>query len=122
MARYSKKQIAESREALRELFAIGATVDVKLVSVARSGMSRRLRFYVDRSEPGKSILEDVTEDVAVLLGCSTNDKGMKIDGCGMDMGFAAVSDLGYALFTEAECKGKTHNNSRGYALKHNWLN
>jgi hypothetical protein len=59
-------------------------------------------------------------------------------GCGMDMGFAAVYGLSYALFgkgfecTGPNCPANDHSNGDrdytphmhsdgGYALKHRWL-
>ena len=55
--------------------------------------------------------------------------GIKIGGCGMDMGFAIVYALGRKLFPEGfKVNGRGRNgdtsgwdNDGGYALKHRWL-
>ncbi len=65
--------------------------------------------------------------------------GVKMGGCGMDMGYHLVNNLGYALFpngvpcTGEDCPSNDHNNGDrdytagklhrdgGYAFRHRWL-
>lgn len=53
-------------------------------------------------------------------------QGIKIGGCGMDMGFALVYDLGATLWPKGTPKPHGKRNGEpdsegGYALKHSWL-
>lgn len=57
---------------------------VQVVSVSRSGMTRRMRvFYVDTARQ----LIEITGTIARAIDWSRNDQGVKVDGCGMDMRF-----------------------------------
>jgi len=62
-------------------------------SVAKSGMSRRIKLYVVND--GDIIR--VSHLVAKILELNLNDNGVRIDGCGMDMGFAMVDSLEWKL-------------------------
>lgn len=62
-------------------------------SVAKSGMSRRIKLYV--AIDGDIIR--ISHLAAKILESNLNDNGIRIDGCGMDMGFAMVNDLEYRL-------------------------
>lgn len=62
-------------------------------SVAKSGMSRRIKLYVVND--GDIIR--VSHLVAKILELNMNDDGVRINGCGMDMGFAMVDSLEWKL-------------------------
>jgi hypothetical protein len=62
-------------------------------SVAKSGMSRRIKLYVVND--GDIIR--VSHLVAKILELNMNDDGIRINGCGMDMGFAMVDSLEWKL-------------------------
>ena len=109
--------------------------DIHIVNrhVSRSGMSRRLDFYLLRK--GKLIY--ITPHVAEITDNrrSKVDHALVIGGCGMDMGFAVVYDLSRKLFPNGFYIGKDDyprngsdsiRSSRidpdgGYALKHQWI-
>ena len=98
--KYTAEQVREACDALHDLtiealngarpaYAIGHGIQVNAIvrSVSRSGMSRCIDFMVLRNECAWRI----TRDVARLLGLKFNpDKGLKVDGCGMDMGFHCI--------------------------------
>lgn len=72
----------------------GDTVNCILRHVSRSGMSRSI-----------SLLKgdiDITYYAALAMGDKIDQKngGIKIGGCGMDMGFSLVYNLGYCLFPD----------------------
>ena len=46
---------------------------------------------------------------AYLFGEEPPKDGYRVGGCGMDMGFHLVHELGYRLFND------------GYSLKHEWI-
>lgn len=98
--KYTKDQIAEACDDLRATtllalqgsrpaFAIGHGIQVHAIvrHVSKSGMSRRIDFFVLRNEWADCI----TRRIAILLGMPFHpDKGLKVDGCGMDMGFHCI--------------------------------
>ena len=113
----------EAIKVLREELKPGDTINTILRHVSRSGMSRSV-----------SLLKgdwDITYLAALSMGDKIDQKhgGIKIGGCGMDMGFALVYNLGYALFPDGFAvegigrNGDTSgwDNDGGYALKQRWL-
>ena len=123
MAKHSKKEVQEAFDTLRKMLKPGDTVHTILDNVSRSGMSRDIRVVVLRD--GEALHPNYS--VSVLLGYprAKHGDGMRVGGCGMDMGFHIVHSLGYALFgEEAEHgTGKPANELRKAiyeADKHYW--
>lgn len=122
---------------LRELLHPGDEVQCILRSVARSGMSREISFGVIKD----GVFNDISYRVAKALDLRLGDKGVKVSGGGMDMGFSVVYALSHALFREFVCVGdkegrhcpsNDHSNGdrnyqphahsdSGYALRHRWI-
>lgn len=81
----------------------GRAVKAIVSSVSRSGMSRRIEFYATGTEvdyngkarEGKPSIDRITWAIAYVLGYPMNDQGLRVDGCGMDMCFATISNLNY---------------------------
>lgn len=137
MARYSKQEIEESRAALRKLCPPGTTVYTVLRHVSRSGMMRNISLQVVKA----GNVQDITWHVARVLGYPirhasgwVQDRGLSVNGCGMDMGFHLVNALSYALHgrkprgegAAAENAGRFFKPRRGhyragYSLNHRWL-
>jgi hypothetical protein len=101
----SEKNAAQvdSLATLRKLLMPGDTVTTIVRSVASSGMSRRITLLVARDNE----VRDITWDVARAFGESVKqrgqyvqDAGLWVAGCGMDMCFATVYNLGRMLFPE----------------------
>jgi len=134
----------EARSALLdpEAYGIapGMTIHTVLRHVSASGMTRwisPLRLVPDGA--GETV-HDLTYMAGRLLGYPRNGRheGLKVGGCGSDMGFEVVYSLGRALFPNGyECTGPgcnsndhangdrdysphTHKDG-GYALKHRWI-
>lgn len=106
MAKYSKTEIAESREYLAALLKSGDTVYTKVDHVSKSGMSRIISAYIIRDNTPTNI----SRHVAVAIGANFDSDrwGVKMGGCGMDITFALVYNLSRALFSEGhECTGST---------------
>ena len=117
--KYSKDRVEENLARLHELLKPGDTVVCVLRSVAKSGMSRRIDFYTTG-------LDYLTHSIAVVHGDAEPRNGLRVDGCGMDMGFSVVYNLGYILWSKGtDVPHGTRNNepdsTGGYALKHRWL-
>lgn len=127
MARLTKTQLAEraeSLELLRKTLAPGETVYTVMRHVSRSGMSRDIDVY-KLTNDGPLWL---TYHVAKVLGyrIAAHDRGLKIGGCGMDMGFAIVYELGHALWPNGTEEPHGTRNGEpdrdgGYALKQRWM-
>ena len=142
----TKKQTADQEEAraqLREILKPGDTVSTVLRHVSSSGMSRSISPVIC-GEDGPT---DLTWLVVRALGDRFDQKngGIKVGGCGMDMGFHLVYNLSYTLFPDgfscigdggdkwgARCPSCDHSNGDrdytphthtdgGYALRHRWL-
>lgn len=146
----TKAELAERAEAakeLRKLLRPGTTVLVKLNHVSKSGMRRVVDLYVVKGGD----LRRITWSAAKALGWGYQrspggTEGLKLDGCGMDMGFHAVYTLSSVLYPKGarcigrgkrhgdRCPSNDHSNERtedytpgrvhsdgGYALRHRWI-
>ena len=112
------KGVSDKELAIQELFEnyIGdhnLTVYTVLRSVSASGMTRHISFKVAEN----SNIYDITYLVARVLGERLNDRNgyntIKVNGCGMDMGFHMVYNLSSVLY---------HGQERaGYVLSQRWL-
>lgn len=134
-----KKSDIEKQEAIESLRNMGIkpgdTIFTKMVHRSRSGMSRVIDLFVIKdNEPLR-----ISWSAGILLeGYDKRHEGCKASGCGMDMGFHLVHNLGYVLFPYGfECIGKNcpsndhsngdrnyephHHSSGGYALRQRWL-
>ena len=88
----TKKELSnESKKYLKSLISEDSKLIISIKSVSKSGMSRRMRVYTQN-------LTDITQDVARLIEASTNDKGLLVTGCGMDMTFWLANTITYYLF------------------------
>lgn len=118
MSRYTKAEQEEARETLRATFPPGSTAKLILSKVSRSGMSREIRVLTEDDF-------DASHAVAVALGLSTGkgwSAGVRIGGCGMDMGLALIDGLSYELY------GKPVDQSRAWnpedatgGIKYKWI-
>lgn len=109
-----KTKREESLEKLRKWMPKGSTVYTILRHVSRSGMQRVIGVVVIDHANGTSsepIVFHPNHAVASVLDWSMHPKidGVKVSGCGMDMGFHLVYQLSSVLHGD------------GYALKQQWL-
>jgi hypothetical protein len=142
------KMKAESAHDLLELLKPGDTVKTILRHCSRSGMSRRISLVIARD----SEVTDITWDAARVMGDPIKQggkyvqaAGLVVGGCGMDMGFHVVYNLGRYLWPDGfvcpgetcqsndhsnnhgeewrrkNFKGQRHTGDGGYALKQAWL-
>lgn len=118
---YSQQAQAEAIQNLRaHRIKPGETVYTIVRHVALSGMSRVIDCYIMRKN--KPVW--IGYNVARVLGYKWNsDKnGMIVSGCGMDMCFSVVYDLGATLWPKGTRKPHGMRNgipdsTGGYALK-----
>lgn len=110
-------------EQIKKFVRPGSKIFVKCSHVARSGMSRHLGLYVAH----EGDLVRLTGYAADLLDYRLAKSGdLVIGGCGMDMGFAVVYELGSALWPKGTDEPHGTRNGEpdsagGYALKHCWM-
>ena len=118
MSKASKADRDEAIERLRKYLRPGDTVTCILRSVSRSGMSRRIDFY--KLAPNGDTVDKfyLSGSIGTALGWSCDNKGLRVAGCGMDMGFHVVHELGYALFGRCE---RPENERGDWPLRHEWL-
>jgi hypothetical protein len=104
----------EALKSLTKALKAGDTVYSVLRNVSRSGMSRQIDFYVIGKDRKPWCISGLIRHVS---GYACTESGaLKVNGCGMDMGFHVVNNLSMTLF----CPDKyTHDGA--YALNHAWL-
>lgn len=128
MAKVSKTRKEECRAALLKILKPGDTVHCILRHVSRSGMMRHIDFYTmqtnDKGAPDMRWLSTYIADLGEYS--QTNNGALKVGGCGMDMGFSVVYNLGAQLWPNGTAKPHGRRNGEpdsagGYALKHQWL-
>jgi len=116
-----KKEYA--RKVLLEWLKPGDTVKTVVRNCSRSGMSRAITLIAPNCE-------NIDYYAATVMGSKVDDNngGIKIGGCGMDMGFALVYELGRALWPDGDGKYIRERNGNkgpekdgGYLLNHRWL-
>ena len=102
----TKEEKQKARESLTAWLKPTNTVFTILRHVSRSGMMRHISLLTFKNN--QPILLDY--NVSMLMEYPMAKKeGLKVSGCGMDMGFHLVYELSYALFKD------------GYKLNHRWL-
>lgn len=99
----NKTDRAESIETLRNMLRPGDAVTCTVLHVSKSGMSRSIMLQVPgKREDGALFIRDISWLVAKAIGERFDDKngGVVMTGCGMNMCFAAVYNLGRVLFPD----------------------
>jgi hypothetical protein len=135
--KHTKQEVEEARGRLLELLKPGDTVYTVLRHVSRSGMSRVISLYVIVDGEPRWLDGYASRVMGTTL--DRDREGLKIGGCGMDMGFALVYDLSYCLWpkgvpcTGEHCLSNDHSNGDrdytvgkvhqdgGYALRQRWM-
>ena len=124
MTKATKTETAASLAHLRSVLKPGAEVFTQLRHVSKSGMTRWLDVYTVIDGSIRNITWDVCA-AADFTFCSRRH-ALKIEGCGMDMGFQAVYCLGHAIWPAGTLEPHGTRNGEpdtngGYALRQRWL-
>lgn len=98
-------QIDEAKAQLRKWIKPGDTVHTILDHVSRSGMSRDIRVVLLKG--GEALHPNYSVSIALGYTRASKGDGIRVGGCGMDMGFHIVHSLGYALFGHEAEHGTT---------------
>ena len=115
---------ASALKTLRKLKP-GTTIYFVVTHVARSGMQRSIEFYIPtRDHDRKPTITRITWEMSRVLGYRVDQKngGLVVGGCGMDMGFHCVYNVGRILWPNGTRKPHGTRNGQpdtdgGYALK-----
>lgn len=114
-------QKEQAKQHLRKLLKPGQTVYTILRHRSTSGMSRSISLVINT----KDGIQSLDYWIAQAKGEPTDQKngGLKVSGCGMDMGFHLVYNLGRILWPDGVKKGRGAQPDKdgGYALNHQWL-
>ena len=125
---WAEQEREEAKAKLLEWLKPGDTVHTILRHCSKSGMTRHIDMVVIRD--GEPFY--ITWNAAIVMRDRVaKSGGLIVTGCGMDMGFSLVYNLGRYLWPdgfdlpEGE-RGRNgdksgHDNDGGYALKHRWL-
>lgn len=101
------KERDEAMATLRRILKPGQTVYTILRHVSDSGMSRDIGIVLIQDNLVFHPNYAVASVLDLRMGRSSDS--VRVNGCGMDMGFSIVYDLGAALYNDTK------------AFKHNWL-
>ena len=90
----------QQAKTLRKWIKPGDAVSCILRHVSSSGMSRRISLVITNKETGE--IQDISGYAATVMDYRRNnrDNSLIVSGCGMDMGFACVYNLGRYLFPD----------------------
>ncbi|MBU2504119.1 MAG: hypothetical protein KJ879_03665 [Nanoarchaeota archaeon] len=130
METISKSEQKNSLERLQNLLNEGDTIYCILRHISRSGMSRLISFSCIKEEKHINLDYDISKILNYRRG---KYEGLKVSGCGMDMGFSVVYEIGRKIFPnggslehsprkyQEERAGNQTEIDGGYLLKHQWI-
>ena len=113
--KYTKEDKETALKHLKEWLKAGDKVYTTIDHVVPSGMTRWLQVFLVRDNQKINI----SWHCAVLLDLPYNTGGhygVRVGGCGMDMGFHLVYTMSRVLFPE----GSGTERDGGYTLVHSW--
>ena len=108
---------------LLKIVAPKQTIFTIVKHVSSSGMSRDIGVYIVNA--GK--IQDISFYISNILGWKrSKNGGVRVSGCGMDMGFHLVYTLGAILWPNGTIEAHGTRNGKpdadgGYALTHEWI-
>lgn len=132
---------AEAIERLREYIKPGDTIHTQMKHCSKSGMLRVIQLIKLEANPDGSVSTFYLGSLAARAMGDRYDRereGIRIGGCGMDMGAALVYNLSYTLWPKGyecygdKCRSNDHSNGDqdrtphlhkdgGYCLSQKWL-
>ena len=130
-----QEEIDGYKKLLRKWCCPGKTVYTVLHHVSSSGMTRHISLYVIlRDKDHGTYIRSISGFAAEVMGDRrAKGGGIVVGGCGMDMGFHLVYNLGQTLYPSGGPRSKSvrrcfkgekdddREPSGGYLLRHEWL-
>lgn len=125
-----KKQVSEfDYKTILHIRKTRPTIYCILRHVSASGMSRRISFFMIKNN--KPFHLDYLISQVTNYKRDRDHSGLRVGGCGMDMGFAVVYDFSHCIFPTGfkYRKSEHHRNGDiskrdkdgGYALEQRWM-
>lgn len=112
----------EKQEAIQELNNLfneyGHVVYTELNHVSKSGMMRRISCYI-KNESGFN--KNITDLVSKIIGYNIDSRtgqGLRVSGCGMDMGFHVVYSLSCTMYRNAD---GSYSHDGAYKINQRWI-
>jgi len=103
-----QKEEQQEKEDFKKLLAAhNHTIYIELISVSPSGMTRYVDCYLNENSDYTPFF---IEKIAKYTSLPLTNKGIRLKGTGMDMGFNLVYNLSSNLY-----------DGDGYKLKHRWI-
>lgn len=119
---YPESDYLADLRTLHEIIAVGQEIHCEVLHVSRSGMSRDITMLtVDRRD---NTIMRIDYLVSRVLGLRTaKSGGITVGGCGMDMCFKLVYDLGCVMWANGTpvphgTRNGQPDTNGGYALKY----
>lgn len=130
MAKATKAEKQAAIDDLRAMIKPGDTLWTVLRHVSKSGMMRHVDVYLLAvGDDGKVRPRWLSRLISRALGYSMTTgarDSLKVPGCGMDVGFKVVYNLGAALWPNGTpqphgTRNGSPDSAGGYALRQEWL-
>ena len=99
----------ERIKSLKKAFPKGSTAYTKLVHCSKSGMTRIISVMAIKKNEPYYLNHHISEILSFKKAEKFGEYGLKVGGCGMDMGFHLIYTLSYKLYGD------------GYAIKQRWI-
>ena len=96
-------------KSLKKAFPKGSTAYTKLIHCSKSGMTRIISVMSIKKNQPYYHNHSVSEILSFKKAEKFGEYGLKIGGCGMDMGFHLIYTLSCKLYGD------------GYAIKQRWI-
>lgn len=119
----TKEDVEHSLKFLRKYLSPGTDVYTNIIHTSESGLMRHIQVLI----PHEKEIVDLSYHAAMVLGWGMGKRGgVKVSGCGMDMGFHTVYELSGRLWPNGTDEPHGTRNGQpdkagGYALKHRRL-
>jgi len=111
-----KAEQKQAIEELQELLHPGDTVYTILRHISASGMMRVIDTYIIRDNQPLRLSWKIAK--AIDHTYDRKHEGIKVTGCGMDMGYHIVHNLSSMLFCNPD---GSYSHDGAYALNHRWM-
>ena len=103
--KYTQESIDYARQTVERYAPKGTRITAVVSHVSKSGMSRRIRFFVPvQRQDGTLFISELTYAFAILTDNAVKDDGngygVHVSGCGMDMRFHVISSVSRALYRD----------------------
>ena len=102
---YAQESIDYARQSIERYAPKGTRVTAIVTHVSKSGMSRRIRFFVPaQRQDGTLHIAELTHAFAIVNGYTIKDDGngygLNVHGAGMDMRFHVIYNVSLSVYSD----------------------